>query len=114
MTCRRLFSLLLSFTISAFWLSQSAFASILAIDYGTEFIKASVIKPGVPFDVLLNKDSKRKVHSSVAWKGEDRLFGSDAYNIVSEPFLCSFPLIDSCRFCRQPVFQETPLHILSY
>lgn len=41
------------------------------------------MKPGIPFDVLLNKDSKRKIQSSVAWKGEERLFGSDAYNLVS-------------------------------
>ncbi|KAL5498189.1 LHS1 [Sanghuangporus vaninii] len=80
---RRLFSLLLSLTISLFWYSQSASGSILAIDYGTEFIKASVIKPGVPFDVLLNRDSKRKIQSSVAWKGEDRLFGSDAFNLAA-------------------------------
>ncbi|KZP33487.1 actin-like ATPase domain-containing protein [Athelia psychrophila] len=40
------------------------------------------MKPGVPFDVLLNKDSKRKIQSSVGWKKTDRLFGSDAYNIA--------------------------------
>lgn len=40
------------------------------------------MKPGVPFDVLLNKDSKRKIQSSVAWKRDDRLFGSDAANLV--------------------------------
>jgi hypoxia up-regulated 1 len=27
---------------------------ILAIDYGTEWMKVSLVKPGVPFDVLLN------------------------------------------------------------
>ena len=37
---------------------------------------------GLPFDVLLNKDSKRKIHSSVAWKDGERLFGQDAYNLV--------------------------------
>jgi hypoxia up-regulated 1 len=58
-------------------------ASVLAIDFGTDWIKASLLKPGVPFDVLLNKDSKRKIHSSVGWNREDRLFGTDAYNIVS-------------------------------
>lgn len=39
--------------------------------------------PGVPFDVLLNKDSKRKIQSSVGWKKSDRLFGTDAYNLAS-------------------------------
>jgi hypoxia up-regulated 1 len=64
-------------------LTQTAFASVLAIDYGADWIKASLMKPGVPFDVLLNRDSKRKIQSSVGWKGQDRLFGGDAANAVS-------------------------------
>lgn len=61
---------------------NAVLASVLAIDYGADFIKASLMKPGVPFDVLLNKDSKRKIHSSVAWKRGDRLFGQDAAYLV--------------------------------
>lgn len=64
------------------WLPQFTQASVLAIDYGNDFIKASLMKPGVPFDVLLNKDSKRKISSVVAWKKGDRLFGQDAFNLV--------------------------------
>ncbi|KAI5119564.1 hypothetical protein M0805_005628 [Coniferiporia weirii] len=90
MICRRLLPLFLSFAISFLWFSQTASAAILAIDYGSEWIKASVMKPGVPFDVLLNRDSKRKIQSSVAWKGEDRLFSSDAFNIATRFPLDSF------------------------
>ena len=61
---------------------RSTFASVLAIDYGTNFIKASLMKPGLPFDVLLDKDSKRKMQSAVGWKRAERLFGSDAANLV--------------------------------
>lgn len=89
MPCQRLLSLTLCFVFSVFVFSHSASAGVLAIDYGTEWIKASLMKPGVPFDVLLNRDSKRKIQSSVAWKGDDRLFGSDAFNIVSERFILS-------------------------
>ncbi|KAJ7146046.1 Hsp70 protein-domain-containing protein [Mycena epipterygia] len=64
-------------------LPHSVLASVLAIDYGTDWIKASVMSPGVPFDVLLNKDSKRKIQSSVGWKKTDRLFGTDAFNLAS-------------------------------
>ncbi|KIM41799.1 hypothetical protein M413DRAFT_18744 [Hebeloma cylindrosporum] len=74
--------LLTFWTISAL-ACQLALASVLAIDYGTDFITASLMKPGVPFDVLLNKDSKRKVSSTVAWKKGDRLFGQDAFNTGS-------------------------------
>jgi len=41
------------------------------------------MKPGIPFDVLLNKDSKRKIQSSVAWKREDRVFGADAVQVAT-------------------------------
>jgi len=63
-------------------LPSTTLAAVLAIDYGADFIKASLMKPGVPFDVLLNKDSKRKIQASVAWKNGDRIFGSDAFNLV--------------------------------
>ena len=66
----------------ALW-SDTVLGSILAIDYGADFIKASLMKPGQPFDVLLNRDSKRKMQSTVGWKHSDRLFGQDAANIVS-------------------------------
>ena len=78
-------SLLLGFVCLLTLNLPQVLASLLAIDYGSEWIKASLMKPGVPFDVLLNKDSKRKIQSSVGWKNDDRLFGSDAYNLVSNP-----------------------------
>ncbi|KAJ4481128.1 Hsp70 protein-domain-containing protein [Lentinula aciculospora] len=64
-------------------LPSANLAAVLAIDYGSDWIKASLMKPGVPFDVLLNKDSKRKIQSSVGWKRDDRLFGGDAFNMAS-------------------------------
>lgn len=61
---------------------ETCLAAVLAIDYGSDWMKASLMKPGLPFDVLLNKDSKRKVQSSVAWKKDERIFGVDAANLV--------------------------------
>ncbi|KIK64926.1 hypothetical protein GYMLUDRAFT_39330 [Collybiopsis luxurians FD-317 M1] len=79
---------------------SATLAAVLAIDYGSDWMKASLMKPGVPFDVLLNKDSKRKIQSSVAWKRDDRLFGSDAYNMASR-----FP---SDSFSSLKVLQAAP------
>ncbi|KAK0522505.1 lumenal Hsp70 protein [Tilletia horrida] len=57
---------------------------VVGIDFGTAWVKASLMKPGLPFDVVLGKDSKRKIQAAVAWKGEDdRLFGTDAANLAS-------------------------------
>lgn len=58
-------------------------AAILAIDYGAEFTKLSLVKPGVPFDVLLDRDSKRKIPSVVSWKRDDRVVGTEGKMAVS-------------------------------
>ena len=85
--------------------TQNAFAAILAIDYGSEWIKASLMSPGVPFDVLLDRNSKRKIQSTVGWKKEDRLFGSDAFNIVNVPL--TFRSVHLTK-CRQGGSLQTP------
>ncbi|KIR80053.1 hypoxia up-regulated 1 [Cryptococcus gattii EJB2] len=59
-------------------LAPAIHAAVLAIDYGAEFTKLSLIKPGVPFDVVLDKDSKRKIASVVGWKRDERVFGAEA------------------------------------
>ena len=58
-------------------------AAVLAIDYGAEFTKLSLVKPGVPFDVVLDRDSKRKIQSVVGWKRDDRVFGQEGKMAVS-------------------------------
>lgn len=40
------------------------------------------MKPGIPFDVLLNRDSKRKIQSVVSIRNDDRTFGGDAASLV--------------------------------
>ena len=57
-------------------------AAVLAIDYGTEWTKAALVKPGIPMQIVLTKDSKRKEQSVVAFKKHERLYGSDAFNLV--------------------------------
>ncbi|KAF8594971.1 actin-like ATPase domain-containing protein [Ceratobasidium sp. AG-I] len=64
-------------------LCSPALASILAVDYGADTMKVALMKPGVPFDVVLDRDSKRKIASVVGWKGEDRLFGQDGRNLAT-------------------------------
>lgn len=56
-------SLLLLFTSTA-----SAASAVLGVDLGTEYIKAALVKPGVPLEIVLSKDSKRKELSAVAFK----------------------------------------------
>ncbi|BGP19879.1 hypothetical protein JCM10213_008647 [Rhodosporidiobolus nylandii] len=77
-TGRFLPSLMALLAILALSASSAAANSLLAIDYGTDAFKASLVKPGVPFDVLLTKEGKRKTPSMVSFRGEDRFVGGDA------------------------------------
>lgn len=48
--------------------TASAAHAVLGIDFGTEYIKAALVKPGIPLEIVLTKDSKRKEGASVAFK----------------------------------------------
>lgn len=81
----------LTLSLSVLLLTTSSYAaSLLAIDYGTDAFKAALVKPGVPFDVLINKDSKRKTPSLVILRGEERSFGGEASSLVSTLSLDTF------------------------
>ncbi|KAL8715509.1 MAG: hypothetical protein Q9220_000845 [cf. Caloplaca sp. 1 TL-2023] len=76
-------SLLFLFTYTA-----SAASAVLGIDLGTEYIKAALVKPGIPLEIVLTKDSKRKESAAVAFKPSksspqtkvfpERIYGGDA------------------------------------
>lgn len=59
-----------------------AHAAVMSIDYGTDWFKVGLIKPGMPLDVALNKDSKRKTQSVVTIRHDERIYGSDAISLV--------------------------------
>ncbi|KAL9597758.1 MAG: hypothetical protein Q9219_004952 [cf. Caloplaca sp. 3 TL-2023] len=81
------FTTLLTF-IFLFTSTTSALSAVLGIDLGTEYIKAALVKPGIPLEIVLTKDSKRKESAAVAFKpsrsGSDskvfpeRIYGGDA------------------------------------
>lgn len=69
--------------------TASAASAVLGVDLGTEYIKAALIKQGVPLEIVLTKDSKRKETSAVCFKPSrsgplasgsfpERFYGSDA------------------------------------
>ncbi|KAF2650324.1 heat shock protein 70-like protein-like protein [Lophiostoma macrostomum CBS 122681] len=77
-------ALLVLFTSTA-----SAASAVLGVDLGTEYIKAALVKPGIPLEIVLTKDSKRKELSAVSFKPSksgalsqgtypERFYGSDA------------------------------------
>ncbi|KAL3463256.1 Hsp70 protein-domain-containing protein [Aspergillus heterothallicus] len=73
---------LLSFPAPA----AAAGSAVLGIDVGTEYLKAALVKPGIPLEIVLTKDSKRKESAAVAFKPTrqsdalfpERFYGGDA------------------------------------
>jgi hypoxia up-regulated 1 len=72
--------------------TASAASAVLGVDLGTEYIKAALVKPGVPLEIVLTKDSKRKETSAVAFKPAksgplaagsypERFYGGDAISL---------------------------------
>ena len=64
-----------------------AASAVLGVDLGTEYIKAALVKPGIPLEIVLTKDSRRKEAAAVAFKPTknpksgsfpERAYGSDA------------------------------------
>ncbi|TGJ86767.1 hypothetical protein E0Z10_g1984 [Xylaria hypoxylon] len=70
-----------------------AISAVLGVDLGTEYIKASLVKPGIPLDIVLTKDSRRKEAATVAFKPSqhalqsgsypERAYGSDAVALAA-------------------------------
>lgn len=69
--------------------TASAASAVLGVDMGTEYIKAALVKPGIPLEIVLTKDSKRKETSAIAFKPSksgplasgsfpERFYGGDA------------------------------------
>ncbi|EGO56038.1 hypothetical protein NEUTE1DRAFT_82975 [Neurospora tetrasperma FGSC 2508] len=82
------------FLSAIFLFSAHVFAvsAVLGVDLGTEYIKAALVKPGIPLEIVLTKDSRRKEISAVAFKPSpngpkkgaypEREYGSDAMAIA--------------------------------
>ena len=94
---RRRRSLLSSLVLALclFLNASSAISSVLGVDLGTEYIKAALVKPGIPLEIVLTKDSKRKEAAAVIFKPgrspsssssdrfPERLYGGDALALAA-------------------------------
>jgi len=65
-----LFSVLLGYAVDAL--------GVMSIDLGSEWMKVAIVKPGVPMEIALNKESKRKTAVAVFFRNGERLVGADA------------------------------------
>ena len=54
----------------------------MSIDLGSQFIKIGLVKPGVPMEVILNKESRRKTPNILGLRNGERSFGDVAAHLV--------------------------------
>ncbi len=77
-----------------FAFTASAASAVLGIDLGTEYLKAVLVKPGIPLEIVLTKDSKRKETAALAFKPlksnsvdpdafPERVYGGDAVALAA-------------------------------
>ncbi|KAG4073249.1 hypothetical protein HA402_008595 [Bradysia odoriphaga] len=60
------------------FISHGHGAAVMSIDLGSEWMKIGVVSPGVPMEIALNKESKRKTPTVIAFRDGARIFGEDA------------------------------------
>ncbi|KAH8261766.1 hypothetical protein KR038_007968 [Drosophila bunnanda] len=76
--------LAVSALLAAIGLSQGA--AVMSVDLGTEWMKVGVVSPGVPMEIALNRESKRKTPAILAFRNGVRTIGEDAQTIgIKDP-----------------------------
>ncbi|XP_066507494.1 hypoxia up-regulated protein 1 isoform X1 [Hoplias malabaricus] len=61
--------------------SPTASVAVMSVDLGSEWMKIAIVKPGVPMEIVLNKESRRKTPVAVCLKENERLFGDGALGV---------------------------------
>ena len=54
-------------------------ANVIGFDFGSTFIKITLVKPGQPFAIVENIATQRKTQSVVTLLESERMFGADAF-----------------------------------
>lgn len=81
-----LFTFLAILSIFPGFVAAVSTSGVIGLDIGTEYIKAVLVQPGIPLEIVLTKDSKRKESASVAFRPSrdksavfpERFYGGDA------------------------------------
>ncbi|XP_053547274.1 hypoxia up-regulated protein 1 isoform X2 [Bombina bombina] len=62
--------------------TETESVAVMSIDIGSEWVKVAIVKPGVPMEIVLNKESRRKTPVAVSLKENERLFGDNALGMA--------------------------------
>lgn len=73
-----LFALVLTLLHASSNLGYVDSLAVMSVDLGYEFLKIAIVKPGVPMEIALNKEGRRKTANIVGFKDGERQFGDAA------------------------------------
>uniref|UniRef100_A0A646QJH2 Hypoxia up-regulated protein 1 n=1 Tax=Hemiscolopendra marginata TaxID=943146 RepID=A0A646QJH2_9MYRI len=63
--------------IIALWPQADAIA-VMSVDFGSQWMKIAIVSPGVPMEIVLNKESKRKTPVAISFRNSEREIGDSA------------------------------------
>ena len=58
---------------------ECAAAAVIGIDFGSSYIKATLVRPGKKFEIVENTASMRKTETMITIGKENRLYGADSF-----------------------------------
>uniref|UniRef100_A0A1I8PTD8 Hypoxia up-regulated protein 1 n=1 Tax=Stomoxys calcitrans TaxID=35570 RepID=A0A1I8PTD8_STOCA len=64
--------------VTAFHIRGVQSAAVMSVDLGSEWMKVGIVSPGVPMEIALNRESKRKTPVTLSFRNGVRSFGDDA------------------------------------
>nr|CAD7437963.1 unnamed protein product [Timema bartmani] len=74
--------LFLAMGLAAFLVPKTYAVAVMSVDLGSEWMKIAIVSPGVPMEIALNKESKRKTPVTIAFRDGERTFGEDATTVA--------------------------------
>nr|CAD7592318.1 unnamed protein product [Timema genevievae] len=74
--------LFLAMGLAAFLVPETYAVAVMSVDLGSEWMKIAIVSPGVPMEIALNKESKRKTPVTIAFRDGERTFGEDATTVA--------------------------------
>uniref|UniRef100_A0A1A8DUV2 Hypoxia up-regulated protein 1 n=1 Tax=Nothobranchius kadleci TaxID=1051664 RepID=A0A1A8DUV2_NOTKA len=81
MVGRNLIRAALACLVLALLPSYTVTVAVMSVDLGSEWMKMAIVKPGVPMEIVLNRESRRKTATAVCLKENERLFGDSALGV---------------------------------
>ncbi|KAG5671881.1 hypothetical protein PVAND_002051 [Polypedilum vanderplanki] len=76
-------SLVVILSLASILIQNVSGAAVMSIDIGSEWMKVGVVSPGMSMEIALNKESKRKTPSVIAFREKSRFFGDEAITLAA-------------------------------